>query len=43
MVTRRFSLENDFMNYKSDDLLYGFMRNISTSKDGLEYLPLKNF
>lgn len=30
-VKRRFSLDEDFMNYKSNDILYGFMRSISTS------------
>ena len=29
--TRRFSLEEDFMNYKTNDLLYGFMRSLSTA------------
>lgn len=29
--TRRFSLENDFMNFKTNDLLYGFMRAMSTA------------
>lgn len=28
---RRFSLEEDFMNYQTDDLLYGFMRCLSTA------------
>lgn len=33
------------MSYKSDDLLYGFMRNISSSReeDRLEYLPIRQF
>ena len=31
-VKRRFSLEKDFMNYKVDDILYGFMRSLSTAK-----------
>lgn len=35
-IARRFSLEDDFMNYKTDDLLYGFMRCLSTAK------PIKN-
>lgn len=30
--TRRFSLEEDFMNYKTNDLLYGFMRSLSTAE-----------
>lgn len=30
--TRRFSLDEDFMNYKTDDLLYGFMRSLTTTK-----------
>lgn len=34
-ITRRFSLEDDFMNYGTDDLLYGFMRSISTSKENV--------
>lgn len=34
-ITRRFSLEEDFMNYSTDDLLYGFMRSISTSKENV--------
>ena len=29
---RRFSLEDDFMKYDTDDLVYGFMRSISTAK-----------
>ena len=52
---RRFSLEEDFMNYKTDDLLYTFMRTLSTArpeegkvnKEGKpifkEYLPKKDF
>lgn len=46
---RRFSLENDFMNFKTNDLLYGFMRGMSTARpaeDGegyQEYLPKKSF
>lgn len=30
-VERRFSLEEDFMNYKTNDLLYSFMRSLSTA------------
>lgn len=45
--TRRFSLEEDFMNFKTNDLLYGFMRSISSAMpDGdkyKEYLYLKKF
>lgn len=45
---RRFSLEKDFMNFKTNDLLYGFMRGLSTaSPEGngkwREYLPIKTF
>ena len=32
VVKRRFSLEEDFMNYKVDDLLFGFMRSLSTAR-----------
>lgn len=50
-IQRRFSLEGDFMNYKTNDLLYGFMRGLSTARtffeDGKkitrEYLPIKTF
>lgn len=49
--TRRFSLEDDFMNYKTDDLLYGFMRSLSTARTSYkngkeelrEYLTVKEF
>lgn len=50
--TRLFSLGDDFMNFKTDDLLYGFMRSLSTARpiyeDGKlvkwqEYLPKKEF
>ena len=51
--TRRFSLDEDFMNYKTDDLLYGFMRSLTTTKPvddknrpevkHEEYLLVKNF
>lgn len=30
--TRLFSLGDDFMNFKIDDLLYGFMRSLSTAR-----------
>lgn len=30
--TRLFSLEDDFMNFKTDDLLYGFLRTLSTAE-----------
>ena len=52
-ITRRFSLEEDFMNFNSDDLLYGFLRTLSTAeplyKDGKltgkyeEYLTKKEY
>lgn len=31
-LVRKFSLEDDFMNYKTDDLVYGFMRSLSTAR-----------
>lgn len=31
-ITRRFSLEDDFMNFNTDDLLYGFLRTLSTAE-----------
>ena len=45
---RRFSLNEDFMKYDTDDLVYGFMRSISTAEpDGnkkyKEYLTIKKF
>lgn len=45
---RRYSLEDDFMNYNTDDLLYGYMRSISTAapdgeKKYKEYLSRKNY
>lgn len=44
---RRYSLEDDFMNYDSDDLLYGYMRSISTAAPNggkyKEYLSKKNY
>lgn len=51
MNPRRFSLEEDFMNFKTNDLLYGFMRGLSTArpivengkKEYREYLTLKSF
>jgi hypothetical protein len=30
--TRRFSLEEDFMNWSTNDLLYGFLRSLSTAR-----------
>lgn len=30
---RRFSLDEDFMNHNTDDLVYGFMRSISTTEE----------
>lgn len=46
-VKRRFSLEEDFMKYDTDDLVYGFMRLISTAKkingEWKEYLLVKTF
>lgn len=44
--TRRFSLDEDFMKYDTDDLVYGYMRCLTTikSEDGKykEYLTIKN-
>lgn len=47
---RRFSLDEDFMKYDTDDLVYGFMRSISTATPELdgsgkykEYLTKKRF
>lgn len=47
-ITRRMSLEDDFMDFHTDDLLYTFLRCISTvkpEKDGkmTEYLPLTKY
>ena len=51
-TARRFSLEEAFMNYQTDDLLYGFMRCLSTAKPTTdknskkkyeEYLTKKEF
>lgn len=47
-IQRRFSLEEDFMNFKTNDLLYGFMRSLSTARPvednkWQEYLPKKEF
>lgn len=36
MNTRVFSLEQDFMNWKTDDLLYAFMRCLSTARPEVE-------
>lgn len=36
MNTRIFSLEQDFMNWKTNDLLYAFMRCLSTAKPEVE-------
>ncbi len=35
-ITRLFSLGDDFMNFKTDDLLYGFMRSLSTARPIIE-------
>lgn len=50
MTERRFSLEEDFMTFNTNDLLYGFMRAISTAKKKEdnsvqyeEYLPIKKY
>lgn len=51
---RKFSLDDDFMNFKTNDLLYGFMRSLSTAEPTgeknekgkmiyQEYLPIKTF
>lgn len=29
---RRFSLDEDFMNFKTDDIFYGFLRSLSTAR-----------
>lgn len=50
-LKRRFSLEEDFMNWNTNDLLYGFMRGLSTARPIVEneetiwreYLPIKTF
>ena len=49
-INRRFSLEEDFMNYQTNDLLYGFMRALSTAEPTpkekqkwTEYLTKKDF
>ena len=34
--TRRISLEEDFLNFKTNDLLYGFMRSLSTARPEIE-------
>lgn len=52
--TRLFTLGDDLMNYKTDDLLYGFLRSLSTARPieydekgnatkYQEYLPKKEF
>ena len=33
---RRFSIEDDFLNFKTNDLLYGFMRSLSTARPEVE-------
>ena len=33
---RRFSLEQDFLNFQTNDLLYGFMRSLSTARPEVE-------
>jgi DNA-binding Lrp family transcriptional regulator len=45
LLTRRFSLENDFMNYNSDDLLYGAMQYLATYHPEMHllYLTKKNY
>lgn len=47
---RAFSLEDEFMNYKVNDLVYGFMRGLSTVRPPIEgqdeyreYLPINIF
>lgn len=49
---RRFSIEEDFMNYKTNDILYAFMRGLSSAMPKYdennnmtweEYLHVKNF
>lgn len=47
-LTRRISFDNDFMNYQGDDIVYIYMRCLSTIRvkpDGgwLEYLSKKKF
>lgn len=36
VITRRFSLEEDFMNWDTNDLLYGFLRSLSTARPEVE-------
>lgn len=36
MRTRRMSLEEDLLNFKTNDLLYGFMRSLSTARPEVE-------
>lgn len=43
-VKRAFSLGGDFMDFHTDDIVYGYMRNVSTAKPigngkHIEYLP----
>ena len=51
-IERRLSLEKDFMEFKTNDLLYAFLRSLSTArpvyKNGQidryeEYLPVKEY
>lgn len=40
IITRRFSLEDDFMNYNSDDLLFGAMQYLATYHPEMHLLYL---
>ena len=47
-LTRRISMDNDFMNYQTDDIIYIYMRCLSTVRvkkenEWLEYLSKKKF
>lgn len=47
-LTRRISMDNDFMNYQTDDIIYIYMRCLSTVRvktenDWMEYLSKKKF
>lgn len=47
-LTRRISMDNDFMNYQSDDIIYIYMRCLSTIRvknenEWVEYLSKKKF